>query len=76
MSLESFEEVLDALVAVRPFQFFTIELKNGKRLEIDNYKAFSYRNGTAHFFSPGGMPIWFDHDSVSHIFPAPANSPA
>jgi hypothetical protein len=32
------------------------------------------RDGVAVFLAPGGIPIWFDHESVNHIAGTTANS--
>jgi hypothetical protein len=75
MSADYFEEVITGLLERRPFQVFTVELNGGKRFEVDHPHAFSIRGGSAHFISPGGMPIWFDHNSVNHVYPAGAAMP-
>jgi hypothetical protein len=66
MTAEHFEETIDALMALRPFRPFTIELNTGQRCEIDHPGAL-YWKGTVIFKSPGGPLIMFDHDSVNHI---------
>ena len=32
------------------------------------------RDGVAVFLAPGGVPLWFDHDSVNQIIGAPLNT--
>jgi hypothetical protein len=64
MTSDHFQVVLDALVRRTPFRPFTVELVGGQRFEIDHDRAVIWRNGIAIFISPGGTPIWFDHDSV------------
>ena len=75
MNGEQFESLVLSLLELKPFRLFTIELNGGKRFEIDHPRALSLRDGTAEFMTPGGMPIWFDHNQVSHIFPDTANTP-
>jgi hypothetical protein len=41
-----------------------VELIGGERFEIDHARATVMRNGIAIFLSPGGTPVYFDHDSV------------
>ena len=55
---------------VKPFRAFTVELNGGRRFEIDHL-ALVIRDGVAVFLAPGGMPIWFDHDSVNQIIGRP-----
>ena len=59
--------VPSALLERRPFQPFVIELMHGPRFEVDNPRAIAMRDGIAFYFAPGGVPHWFDHDSVSCI---------
>jgi hypothetical protein len=74
MTAENFDNVLSGLQQVRPFRVFTVELKSGQRFEVDGPNAMVYRDGVAVFLAPGGVPMWFDHDSVSQFIGAPANS--
>lgn len=73
MTAESFDRVLQALRQRKPFQVFTVELSGGNRFEVDHPGAIVVRDGVAVFLAPGGIPIWFDHESVSQIEGAPAN---
>jgi hypothetical protein len=75
MNRESFEQLIETLLEHKPFQVFTIELNGGKRFEVDHARAFTMRDGVAHYLAPGGMPIWFPYESVSHVFPAGAAMP-
>jgi hypothetical protein len=72
MTSENFISVLDMLVKRNPYHPFTVELHGGNRFEIDYPQALSYRDGNAVFFAPGGVPIWFDHESVLQIIGAEA----
>jgi hypothetical protein len=73
MTAEHFETAIDALMALRPFKPFTIELSTGKRMEVDHPGALLWKDG-AIFKSPGGPIIIFDHDSVNQIIDTPAHS--
>jgi hypothetical protein len=74
MTEESFERVLTGLTQRTPFRLFTVELYGGQRFEIDHPRALVYRDGVAVFIAPGGVPIWFDHESVNQIIGASANA--
>jgi hypothetical protein len=74
MTAENFDAILNTLLNRRPFQIFTVELHGGKRFEIDHPQATVFRDGVAIFISPGPVPIWFDHESVSQIIDAPAST--
>jgi hypothetical protein len=70
MTTDNFDRVLLALNERQPFQVFTVELHGGKRFEVDHPRAMVVRDGVAVFLAPGGVPIWFDHDSVNQIIGA------
>lgn len=65
MTVENFDALIQTLCEHRPFKLFTIELNTGERIEIDHPQAINYRNGFATFITPGGKPMWFDHESVN-----------
>ena len=67
MTADNFTSVLDALRLSQPFRVFTVELHGGRRFEVDHAGALVVRDGVAVFLAPGGMPIWFDHESVNQI---------
>ena len=67
MTSENFETIIDALLTRSPFRPFTVELVGGSRFEIDGPRAVVARDGVAVFVAPGGVPIWFDHESVTQI---------
>ncbi len=52
---------------------FTVELHGGRHFEVDHPLALVARDSVAVFLAPGGVPIWFDHDSVNEIIGAPAS---
>jgi hypothetical protein len=72
MTRETFEQELRLLCGTKPFRPFTVELENGRRLEIDYPLAI--RDGVAGYLSPRGAPTIFRHDSVNQIIGAAANS--
>jgi hypothetical protein len=67
MTSDNFQQLLDALVARAPFRPFTVELAGGRRFEVDHARALVQRDGVAVFLAPGGIPIWFDRESVVAI---------
>ena len=71
MTADNFDNVLQALRDLKPFHVFTVELQGGERFEVDHPNALVVRDGVAVFLRPGGVPVWFDHDSVNQIFGAP-----
>ena len=72
MTPENFDSVLNGLRERQPFQVFTVELHGGHQFEVDHPGALVIRDGVAVFLAPGGIPIWFDHESVTRIVGAPA----
>jgi hypothetical protein len=74
MTADNFDKVLEGLRQPQPFHVFTVELNTGRRFEVDHPGALVVRDGVAVFIAPGGVPIWFDHESVSQIVGAPASS--
>jgi hypothetical protein len=41
---------------------------------VDHPGALVVRDGVAVLLAPGGIPIWFDHESVNQIIGATANT--
>jgi hypothetical protein len=74
MTAENFEQVLTGLRQVQPFRVFTVELHGGRRFEVDHPGALVVRDGVAVFIAPGGIPIWFDHESVTQFVGASADT--
>jgi hypothetical protein len=74
VTAEHFEEILEALMSRQPFKPFTVELNTGQRYEIDDPRATAFKAGAAVFLASGGVPIFFDHESVNQIINSPANS--
>lgn len=56
-----------ALRQRQPFRPFTVELVSGDRFEVDYPDALVSRDGVAVFIGPGGVPVLFDHESVSQL---------
>lgn len=67
MTPENFQNALGALRQRRPFRPFTVELVSGDRFEVDFPDALGSRDGVAIFIGPGGVPVLFDHQSVSQF---------
>ncbi len=67
MTADNFSQLLDAHSSRQPFQPFTVELVGGRRFEVDHARAMVVRDGVAVYLAPGGIPIWFDRDSVTTI---------
>jgi hypothetical protein len=75
MTAENFDHVLNGLRQQTPFQAFTVELHGSRRFEVDHPGALVVRDGVAVFLAPGGIPIWFDHESVTQFIGASSNTP-
>jgi hypothetical protein len=73
MTPENFTNLLDGLRRLQPFRVFTVELHGGQRFEVDHPGALVVRDGVAVFLARGGVPVWFDHESVNQIVGAPAH---
>ncbi len=67
MTAENFDNALRALRQRQPFRPFTVELVSGARFEVDFPDAVVWRDGVAVFVAPGGVPVLFDHESVSQL---------
>ena len=74
MTADNFDQVLDGLRTLQPFRVFTVELNGGRRFEVDHPGALVVRDGVAVFLAPGGVPIWFNHESVTQIIGATAST--
>ncbi|MCY2991292.1 MAG: hypothetical protein NTY19_25970 [Planctomycetota bacterium] len=74
MTEENFERVLTGLTQRTPFRLFTVELHGGQRFEVDHPGALVHRDGVAVFLAPGGIPIWFDHESINQVIGASAST--
>lgn len=67
MTAENFDRLFQSLQTRRPFRVYTVELHGGERFEVDSPLAMVIRDGVAVFMAPGGVPVWFDHDSVNQV---------
>jgi hypothetical protein len=67
MAPEHFQRAFNALRQRQPFRPFTVERVSGDRFEVDFPDAVIFRGGIAVFVSPGGVPVLFDHESVSQL---------
>lgn len=67
MTQENFDKTLEGLKQRTPFHPFTVELVSGQRFEVDHPGALVARDGVAVFISPGGIPVLFDHESVTQF---------
>ncbi|MEX2216939.1 MAG: hypothetical protein WD768_22695 [Phycisphaeraceae bacterium] len=76
MTSENFQHIVDTLFERRPFRPFTVVLADGERFEVDHPRAMVTRDGVAVFLAPGGIPVWFDHDSVTQVIGDAAGSAA
>jgi len=76
MTPENFTAVLEGLRTTQPFQVFTVELNGGRRFEVDHPGALVTRDGVAVFLAPGGVPVWFDHESVLRVVGAGSQTEA
>jgi hypothetical protein len=74
MTAEHFAETLRAMMSLRPFKAFTIELNMGQRYEIDDPLVAAFSEGAGVLLAPGGVPVFFDHESVNQIINSPAHS--
>ncbi len=70
MTVDYFMTLFERLRTRQPFQVFTVELHGGERFEVDHPGAMSARDGMAVYIAPGGVPHWFDHESVLRIVDA------
>lgn len=67
MTAQEFDRTLVAVLTRRPFRPFAVELRDGRRVEVDAQNSVALRAGTAAYIGPGGVPAWFDHKCVSQV---------
>ena len=67
MDVGNFDRTMMAFRERLPFRPFTVALVNGDRFEVDHANALVFREGVAVFVGPGGVPVIFDHESVSRV---------
>jgi hypothetical protein len=73
MDADNFERSLRAFQRRSPFRPFTVALVNGGRFQVDHPEALIVRDGVAVFVAAGGVPVLFDHDSVSQFRGEPSD---
>jgi hypothetical protein len=71
MTSEHFDRTLRAFQRRPPFRPFTVELVSGTRFQVDHSEALVLHDGVAVFVAAGGVPILFDHESVSQVLGEP-----
>jgi hypothetical protein len=64
---ETFAATVEAFQSRRPYKPFTVALNNGERYAVDRPNTLAFGEGTAVIIAPGGVPIIFDHESVSQV---------
>ncbi|MFM9962001.1 MAG: hypothetical protein ACKV2Q_12335 [Planctomycetaceae bacterium] len=69
-----FDQLLTELRDQQPFRIFAVTFLSGRRFEVDHPHALLVREGVAVFLAPGGIPIYFDHDSVNEVIHAGINT--
>ncbi len=67
MERDNFESTILVLKRRKPFVPFTISMANGDRHEIDYPEALALRGGFGMFVSPGGIPVFLDHEGVTQV---------
>ena len=67
MNRQNFQNAMDKLLAQVPFRPFTIQTVVGEKYEVDHPRAVATRDGTAMYIMPGGVPVWFDYQTVASI---------
>ena len=67
MTSADFRQLIEALAKRNPFHPSTVEMVGGRRVDVDHARALVTRDGVAVYIAPGGIPIWFDHESVTAI---------
>ena len=67
MERDTFVSTLLLYKERKPFRPFTLIMVSGDRLEVDYGQALGVRDGVALYVAPGGVPMAFDHEGVSHI---------
>ena len=67
MDRATFDHTLLPYKARSPFKPFTLIMVSGDRLEVDHGGALGVRDGVALSIAPGGVPVLFDHEGVSHV---------
>ena len=67
MDWETFAATIQAFQNRRPFKPFTVALVDGDRYEVDRPNILAAGEGIAILITPGGVPVFFDHECVSQV---------
>ena len=76
MERDTFDGTVRAFKNRTPFRPFTVAMENGDRHEIDRPESLVVREGVAIFVAPGGIPVIFDYEGVSHLVGDLAGQPS
>jgi hypothetical protein len=76
MTADNFDKLVNSFCDRKPFRPFQVELITGERFEVDSARAVTNRDGVAVFTKPGGVPVYFDHESVTQFIDNLADVPA
>ena len=71
-----FERSMRAFQRQVPFRPFTVAPVDGERFQVDHPEALVVRDGIAVFIAAGGVPMLFEHRSVSQLAGEPAGQPS
>jgi hypothetical protein len=67
MDRETFSATIRVCRNRVPFRPFTVALVNGDRYEVDRPETLAIGEGVAILIAPGDVPVFFDHEGVSHV---------
>lgn len=67
MTPNNFDSVIRSFQHHTPFQPYTVGLVNGQSITIDHSEALVLRGGLAVYIDRNGVPVFFDHESVSEV---------
>jgi hypothetical protein len=67
MTSEHCDQLFVALMNREKFHPFSVKLAGGRQFEVGHPSAMVVRDGVAVFLKPGGVPVWFDHESVTQV---------
>lgn len=67
MDRVTFTETMRAFRNRTPFKPFTVALVNGDRYEVDRPEVLALGQAIAILVAPGDVPVFFDHEGVSHV---------
>jgi hypothetical protein len=67
MERDKFDSKLRSLKAAIPFCRFSVKMVNGDQIDVDCADALAVRDGIAFFLKPSGVPVWIEHECVTHL---------